>query len=260
MKLIINLLFALLFLSSCSTTLDFHVPTQNFMTPEVVGKSLGIRTQTTFSNTTKFRLAKLEQAKLFSSSIRISTEEGTTKDNTLNFTGGVGIGNALEVTYRSYRDSPDLIGVKAQILGRDGGKRQEGVKLSIHGGYGSSEVDNKTLTATDTSGTTRSYNSVLDVEGFEFGGVIGYRLSDKFLPYFSYNYRHFEANGNLTSDSFTNQSIDGVAKVQSLQFGVDLTVNTLHILLESGYANSRWRELEQRDDYTLGLSIGFTTI
>ena len=58
MNFLLILTFA--FLYSCSTTLDFHMPTQNFSSPEVVGKSLGLRGQGTLSNSTKFKVATLE--------------------------------------------------------------------------------------------------------------------------------------------------------------------------------------------------------
>jgi hypothetical protein len=112
MKKIISILAISTFLVSCSTTLDFHIPTQSYMTPEVVGKTLGFRAQGTYSNSVKYRLAKLEQAAIFSSQINVSTDEGSSKDNVVNATLGLGLGNSVELYYRSYSDSPSLFGVK----------------------------------------------------------------------------------------------------------------------------------------------------
>ena len=246
----------LLLLGSCSTTLDFHVPTQSFSAPEVLGESLAVSTQATFSNSTKYRLSRLEQSSIFSSQIDVSTEEGTTKDNILNFTGAVGLGNAVEATYRSYADSPNLVGAKVQLLGRDGVKKKEGLKLSLQAGYGTGEVDNKTLSSSNGSGTTRSYNAVLDIDAYELGGSFGYRLNEYFLPYLSYSFRSYDATGNLTSASFTDQTIRGRAKVQSTQLGLLMSKNKLFIQFEGGHARSSWRGADERDDYTLGLSIG----
>lgn len=247
----------LLGVSSCSSTLDFHVPTQNFQTPEVVGDTVGFRGQMTYTNSTKFLLAKLEQSTIFSSQIDVSTEEGTIKDNVLNFTAGLGLGNAVEVTYRAYSDSPDLLGLKVQILGRDGGKREEGVKLSVFGGYGAAEVDNSNLTASNLNGGTRSYNSTLDVKSYEIGTVVGYRFTSWFLTYLGLNYRGSEAEGNLTSDSYPNQVLRNDAIIRSAQLGFQLNSGEKYVLLEGGFATSIWKGLASRDDYTLGLSVGF---
>jgi hypothetical protein len=222
----------------------------------VVGKTLGVKAQGTFSNSTKYRLARLEQAAIFSSQVNVSTEEGTTKDNVLNGSLGLGLGNAVEATYRAYTDSPDLIGAKVQILGRDGFKKKEGLKLSLFGGYGAGEVDNKTLSASNGSGTTRNYNSVLDIKAYELGTSFGYRVNEALLPYLSYTYRSYDSTGTLSSSGLANQIIDGRAKVQSAQFGLLLSKNSFFLQLEGGYAKSSWRNADERSDYTLGLSIG----
>jgi hypothetical protein len=256
MQNVINFLLILLLLSSCSSTLDFHVPTQSFSSPEVVGETLGFSAQTSFTNSTKFRLASLEQSAIFSSQVDISTEEGTSKDNTLNGTAALGLGQAVEAIYRRYTDSPDLLGAKVQLLGRDGPKKNEGWKMTLHGAYGKGEVDNKSLSVSNGSGTTRVYNSVLDIKAYELGGSFGYRMNEYFLPYLSYNYRSYDAEGNLSSTSFTDQVINGRAKVRSTQLGILLNKNKFFIQFEGGHARSSWRNAKDRDDYTLGLSLG----
>jgi hypothetical protein len=242
--------------TSCSSTLDFHVPTQSFSSPEVVGETLGVTAQAAFSNSTKFRLARLEQAAIFSSQVDISTEEGTTKDNILNTSAALGLGNAVEATYRAYADSPNLIGAKVQLIGRDEGQKLEGIKLSLHAGYGSGQVDNKSLSASNGSGTTREYNSTLDIEAYELGSSLGYRLSETFMPYLSYNFLSYDAEGNLSSASFTDQTITGRAKVRSTQLGLLINKSRFYLQLEGGHAKSTWRGADSRDDYTLGLSLG----
>lgn len=253
---VILILGLLCFFASCSSTLDFHVPTQSFSSPEVVGKTLAVKTQASFSNSTKYRLARLEQAAIFSSQVNVSTEEGTTKDNVFNATLGLGLGNAVEATYRAYTDSPDLLGAKVQIVGRDGVKKNEGIKLSVFGGYGSGEVDNKTLSASNGSGTTREYNSVLDIKAYELGTSLGYRVNQYLLPYLSYAYRSYDSEGTLTSSGLSDQVINGRAKVQSAQVGILLSKEKLFLQFEGGFAKSKWRDAEERDDYTLGASLG----
>lgn len=211
----------------------------------------------TYTNSTKFLLAQLEQSTIFSSQIDVSTEEGTVKDNVLNLTGGLGLGNAVEITYRAYSDSPDLLGAKVQILGRDGGKRERGVKFSVLGGYGSGETDNSTISASNLSGGTRSYNSTLDVKSYELGAVLGYRLTNSFLVYLAANYRSSEAEGNLTSASFPDQVLRNDAIIRSGQLGIQVNKDEKYVLLEGGFATSIWKGLASRDDYTLGLSVGF---
>lgn len=258
-----NLILALLystFLVGCSSTLDFHVPTQNFQTPEVVGDTVGIRVQSTFSNSTKFLLAKLEQRTIFSSQIDVSTEEGTVKDNVLNLLGGLGLGNTVELTYRMYSDSADLFGAKVQLLGRDGGKREEGFKLSVLGGYGKAEVDNSNLTASNLNGGTRTYNSTLDVASYELGFVGGYRFTSWFLLYLAGNYRSSEAEGKLSSATETDVTLKNDAIIRSAQLGLQFNNEQRYILLEGGFAESVWKGLNNRTDYTLGLSIGWASL
>lgn len=254
------LLCLLSFLVSCSSTLDFHVPTQSFMTPEVVGETLGFRGQATFSNSTKFRLASLEQRAIFSSQIDVSTEEGTSKDNVLNGTAGLGLGNAVELTYRAYADSPDLVGGKVQVWGRDGGKREEGLKASLFGGYGEARTDDDSLTASNLNNGSRTYKSTLDVKSYELGATVGYRINKFFLTYLSGNYRSSKAEGTLTSSSNPTVNLSNDAIVRSLQSGLQVNKEKAYILLEGGYAKSIWKGLDPRDDYTLGISIGLTSI
>ncbi|MEC7276779.1 MAG: hypothetical protein VXV96_10700 [Bdellovibrionota bacterium] len=250
------LIFFPLFIFSCSSTLDFHVPTQNFSTPEVVGDTLDIRTQVTYTNSTRFELASLERDNIFSSSATISTEKGTTKDNVLNGNIGIGLKDFMEFTYRSYSDSPDLFGVKFQLVGRDQGEKKEGLKLSLLAGYGNSTTDNDTITATNGSGTTRTYTTKLDVESFEVGGVIGYRVNHWFLPYLAYNFRSSDAKGLLSSAVFTDVNLRNKAKVFSTQLGIQLNSQDSYFLFEGGHNRSEWGGLEPLDDYTLGLALG----
>lgn len=252
---------ALFYLSSCSSTLDFHTPTQNFSSPEVVGKSLRVRMQATYSNSTKFELASLERNTIFDSSVDVSTERGSRKDNVLNGTGGIGLGNALEVTYRSYSDSPDLLGLKAQVYGRDGGEKKEGLKMSLLAGYGNAETDNDSLTVTRLDGSDqRTYNSTLDVETLELGAVIGYRINKTFLPYFAYNYRQSDAEGTLDSTLSTDVNIASKAKINSYQIGLQISSQKLYLLFEGGYARSEWANLTPEDDYSLGFAIGLISL
>jgi hypothetical protein len=228
------------------------------MTPEVTGEAGSARAQATYSNSVKYKLASLEQAAIFSSNINVSTESGTNKDNILNLTAAVGLGNALELMYRSYRDSPDLFGAKVQLIGR-GEKDKEGLRLSLFTGYGASEVDNKSITATNGSGSSRSYQATLDIKAFEAGASIGYRVNKNVIPYLSYTFRNYEADANLTSDSYDNQSIKGTAKLNQASFGVQVNANTkqpIYTLLEAGYVKSTWAGADSREDYTLGASVG----
>ena len=249
-------LFIAFFLCSCSTTLDFHVPAQVFMTPEVIGKTLGVRTQGDFSNSTKFQLARLEQSNIFSSQINVSTEQGTVKDNSLNLMGALGLGTFTEVYLRRYHDAPLFYGVKVQLIGSGEDKREEGYKFSVFGGYGSDEVDRKSITATNGSGGSRTYDAVLDIDAYELGATLGYRLSKKVLPYLSYSYRSFDASGDLTSPTEQDLMISGIADVKSVQFGTVIDIEKTYCLIEAGYVQSKWRDSSARDDYSLGVSFG----
>lgn len=252
----LSLIFFTFLIVSCSTSLDFHSPTQNFITPEVAGRTARLRGQIEYSNSTKFRMAELEQETIFSSQVNVSTEKGTTKDNILNGMLGVGLGNSVEVHFRNYSDSADILGVKVQLLGRDGGTLKEGVKASVFLGAGSSETDDDNLTASNLSGTTRVYRSTLNVSTVEYGAVVGYRFNQKVLTYLSLAKRDSEAEATLTSSEHSNLEINADATITNAQLGLQGNNDDLYFLLEAGYARSKWQGLEARNDYSLGLGIG----
>ncbi len=253
------LIAGLLLLSSCSTTLDFHVPTQSFSTPEVLGDTLRFRGQGEFSNSTKYSLAKLEQETIFSQQFNITTEKGAAKDNVLNFTGGVGVGSAVELTYRAYPDYPDLFGAKVQILGRSREKNSKGWKLSLFGGYGQGEVDNTSFETSSPGSGSRTYRAKLNIKAYEFGASIGHQINKNFLPYLSAVIRNAEAEGKLNSTSNSEVKINRTAKIGSLQLGIQAnsTSGGNYLLLETGYTKSKWGKYSPREDYTLGRTIGF---
>jgi hypothetical protein len=255
---IVILISMLLFTVSCSTTIDFHVPTQSFVTPEVVGRTLGGRAQATYSNSVKYRVARLEQASIFSSQINVSTEEGSTKDNIVNATFGLGLGNAVELYHRLYMDSASIWGAKLQLLGRDGETRSEGYKMAFFAGGGSGTVDEKTITATNGDGASRSYNAVLKVRGLEYGFSLGHRFNKNFLLYTSGTVREHKAKTELTSDSYDDLSIVGRSQMKQLSIGltIDSSDKSIYVIAEGGWVELQWKDQKNSYDYALGASIG----
>lgn len=245
------------FLVGCSSTIDFHVPTQNFMTPEVEDDEFSFRTQLSFQNSTRFELASLERGDIFDDgSGLVDTEQGTVKDNLLTGMLGLGLSNTVEVFYRAYADSPDVIGAKLQILGRTG-QPTRGPKLAVWMGGGSSEYDNDTFSPSSLTGDTREYT--YESEGFiyEVGVVAGFRLNSKVLPYLSAAFRRTLAESRLTSDTFENLTIKNQAIIKNVVLGLQTRFDSgTYFMFEGGYASSEWKGIESRDDYSLGISIG----
>ena len=144
-------------------------------------------------------------------------------------------------------------------MGRDGGAREIGTKLSILGGYGKADVDNSNFTASNLNGDSRSYSSTLNVESFELGMIAGYRFESWFLLYLAGNYRSSDAGGSLTSDSFSHVEIRNKAIIRSAQLGLQFNNENRYILLEGGVVESMWGGSKSRTDYTLGFSFALAS-
>lgn len=252
----ITVLFALLFLTACTTTVDFHGSTNIFTGPEVVGKTFGLDGQLGFGNSTKFVLGTLEQKAIFSSQISTNTDSGMTKDNNFNSQLGMGLGESFELYYRLMGDSPDPFGVKWQIIGSGVNKKTAGVKFLIFGGLSGQYKDKDTLKASNGSGTTRNYDSDLKVSMKEFGASLGYRVSPKGMFYTTPFYRQYRAKANLTSTSYPQLLIDKNALVRGVALGVMINFDALILNLETGYARSQYSD-SHLENYSLGGNIGF---
>lgn len=252
-----SLLAVLLLLSGCSTTIDFHGSTNVFTGPEVIGKTFGFTGQLGFGNSTKFKLASLEQKAIFSSQAVANTDSGMIKDNNFNSHLGMGLGERFEVYYRMMGDSPDPFGVKWQIIGDGVNKKSDGLKFLIFAGIASTYNDKGSLTASNGSGTTRTYTTDLDVSMSEFGASVGYRPGPMFLFYTTPFYRQYGAEARLTSTSNPNLTIDKNAIVRGIAVGTMLNFSPKSVInIESGYAHSQYSSGAQRDDYLLGASLG----
>lgn len=248
---------SLLFLTACSTTVDFHGSTNVFTGPEVIGKTLGFDGQLGLGNSTKFVLASLEQKAIFSSQIIANTDSGMNKDNNLNSHLGLGLGESFELYYRLLGDSPDPFGIKWQIIGSGINKKTEGFKFLIFGGVSGEFKDTGTLTASNGRGAKRSYDSSLKVSMTEFGSSLGYRVGPRGVFYITPFYRQYRAEANLTSASYPQILIDKNALVRGIALGAMIYFHSMIVMnLETGYAHSQYSS-SSLDDYTLGGSLGF---
>ncbi|MFA6236904.1 MAG: hypothetical protein WC635_06210 [Bacteriovorax sp.] len=251
-------ILALLFiLTGCSTTIDFHGSTNIFTGPEVIGTTLGFNGQLGVGNSTKFKLASLEQKSIFSSQAVVNTDSGMTKDNNFNSHLGLGLGERFELYYRIMGDSPDPFGVKWQIVGDGVNKKSRGLKFLVFAGIAPKYSDKGTLVASNGSGTTRTYSADLEVSMSEFGASVGFRQGPLLMFYTTPFYRQYGAEAHLTSTSNPNLLIDKNAIVRGIAVGtmINFTPKTV-INIESGYAHSQYSSSSQKDDYSLGASLG----
>lgn len=256
---IFTFVLTLFFILSCSTTVDFHGSTNTFTTPEVVGKNFGLRGGIGLSNSTKFELGKLEQAAIFSSQVRVDSEAAMIKDNHLTTQIGLGLFENIEVYYRAFGDAPDPIGVKWQVLGSGFLKKEDGLKLLVFVGASPKYSEAGSLTASNGSGTTRTYNTSLDVTMMEAGLSVGYRANKNVVYYLAPFYRSFDAKGSLTNNSYATVDISKEPLIRGVNLGISLNSDSNFFLtLESGYAHSQYTNSIEKDDYSLGGILGFT--
>lgn len=256
----IIVLGCLCLISSCSTTIDYQGSTNLYTTPEVAGETMGITGQLEFGNSTKFALATLEQAAIFSSQINVNANSGMSKDNVLSAQAALGLGEKFEVYYRALADSPDLIGGKFQIIGDGSIKKTDQFKLLVFGGYGPGMEDDEKFTATNGSGGTREYDSKLDVSMTEIGLSLGQRFKKNFIAYLTPFYREFKAEATLTSSSYPTVLINKRSIIRGCNLGIRFETDTkFFINLEGGYAHSQYSSTVRRDDYSLGGAAGITS-
>jgi hypothetical protein len=242
-------------LSACSTTLDFHGQTTNYLTPEAPGKTLGISAQLEYGNSSKFILGTLEQSNIFSSQINVNTDQALAKDQVLSGQIGVGILENFEVYIRSVSDAPDLIMLKAQLWGDPALTASEGLKIAIAAGVGSGE-DKDTISASNGSGTTRTYQSDMENEVREVGASLGWRFNKTVLVFLSPFYRNYDVSAVLTSDTFPRTEIKGKGIVRGSSLGAQFNSESAYLIVQAGYAHSKWSTEYRRDDLTLGGAIG----
>lgn len=254
------LLLSVLLAASCSTTVEFEGSTNFFNPPEVAGETAGISAQIEFGNSTKFVLAELEQAAIFSSQINARTDQGMTKDNVITAQASLGLGEQFEVYYRALADSSDPIGFKYQFWGTGQNKKEEGFKAMLFAGFGPEKEDKEKLTASNGSGTTRDYDSLIELSMYEIGISLGHRFNPKFLAYILPYYREFDSHTVLSSTTYPTIEFDKKAIVRGANLGFKLDpVERLFVIIETGYAHSQYSSSHQRDDYSLGGSVGITS-
>ena len=258
MKLVCTFILLFFILTGCSSTVDFHGSTNVFTGPEVVGKTFGVNAQVGVGNSSKFVLSTLEQKAILSSQIIVNNNSGIIKDNNLNSHIGLGIAESFELYYRMLGDSPDPFGLKWQLVGGGANKKEAGIKALVFAGIAPTYRNDNQLGAINGNGTTRSYQSTLKVGMTEFGASIGYRLSPLIVVYTTPFYRHYNADAVLTSTSYPTVLIDKNAIVRGVALGVIINFLPATVFnLESGYAHSQYSSSVERDDYSLGVSLGF---
>jgi hypothetical protein len=255
------LFFILIFISGCSTTVDFHGSTNTFTSPEVVGKTLGLSGQFGFSSSNKFVLSTLEQASIFSSQIVVNNNAGLVKDNNIQTQIGLGLLDNYEFYYRAMGDSPDPIGFKWQIIGDGYEKKSNGYKLLIFAGAAPSYNDKGSLIATNGSGTTRSYNTDLKVSMVEVGSSFGYRMNAHSIVYMTPYYRKYKADAVLTSTTNPTYNINKEPIVRGVNVGASFnTDSNLVLMIEGGYSHSQYSSSQEVDDLAIGGSLGFNIL
>lgn len=254
----ISILLALL-ATACSTTVEYQGSTNFYNAPEVIGRTGGVSAQVEYGNSTKFVLAELEQAAIFSSQINARTDQGMSKDNVFTGQAAIGLGEKFEAYYRALADSTDPVGFKFQFYGSSFDKKEEGFKALLFAGYGPESEDKEKMTASNGSGGSRDYDSEINLSLFEAGVSFGYRFNEQFIAYILPYYREFKSHSVLTSSSYPRIEFDKLSLIRGVNVGVKIdAVEKVYVMFESGYAHSQYSSNSRRDDYSLGGAFGIT--
>ncbi len=245
-------------LSSCSTTLDFHVPGNRFQTAETSGKTLGGKVAIGGGRALKYELGHLYADTIFGENVSIDTEQGVYDSTGLHIDAALGIIEELDLYYSDFLDAASIFGLKWQFYG-DHGKDQEGHKVAFMGGLGSASEDKESFNVNNGS-SKNLYRANLDIFAYETSLIYSYRSTRNFLTYLGYTYSVYDTEADLHGNGLASEHIEGKVKTHSLLAGVELStgLNGVGVIIETGYTKGVWRSKYKREDIPLGVSLFFS--
>jgi hypothetical protein len=247
---VLNSLFIIGFLASCSTDIDYRMPANRFQGPEALGKTLGIRGDLTYKGGHKVNLAEVS-GDILSDSADVNSDSNIDRSRGLGLDGRLGIVAPVDIFYSVNDDGPSVIGLKYQFLGDSGG---EGVKLAIGGGYGSGKED-KAVTIGNTQ-----YTVDLDLVSMEGFVSLGYRANQHVMAYLTGFYSEYTVDATLDANGSTDLTIDGYSRSSGVMGGLELSKGSegdrTVLTNEGGYTIGKYKGLKESGDFVYGFSLG----
>lgn len=259
MKKIKYLLIALsiLTLSSCTTTLDYNVPSNRFQSAEVSGRTLGGRVEIGGGRGNEYQLAQIYNVSIVNSTADLSTDQSISDTEALSLSMSLGVVERLDAYYYSYYDAADIFGLKFQFLG-DVTPDKEGHKLAIMAGAGSMGDDETTSVKLDNP--SKKYEGRIDLKAYEFSFLYTYRFTKNFATYLNLTHSIYKVTAFLKSDSETDFNIRGYTRTNLALVGIDLSTGSskdVGVMVEAGYSRGAWQKKFYNEDIPLGLNFYF---
>ena len=244
---ILTLLFIAV-LTSCSTDIDYRMPSNRFQGPEAIGKTLGIRGDLTYKGGHKVNLAEVS-GDILSDTVDVNDESNIDRSRGLGLDGRLGILEPLDIFYSVSDDAPSVLGLKYQVLGAGG----EGVKLAVGAGYGSGKED-KIVRIGEADFTVD-----LDLVSYEGFVSFGYRRNEFVMAYLTAYYSEYTVEASLDSSS-ANLDIDAYSRSSGVLGGIELSKGAegdrTVLTIEGGYAIGKYKGLKDSGDFVYGFSLG----
>lgn len=257
MKKIKSLLVApfIIILSSCTTTLDYNIPSNRFQTAEVSGRVLGGRVEIGAGRGSDYQLAQIYNASVINSTADLSKNQTISETKALSFSMSLGVLDRLDAYYYTYYDSADIFGLKFQFLG-DVTPDKEGHKLAIMAGAGTMGDDESTSIKLDEP--EKKYEGRIDLEAYEFALLYTYRFTRNFATYLNLTHSIYKVTAFLKNDSETDLNIRGYTRTNIVLLGVDLSTGPskdVGVMIETGYSRGAWQKKFYNEDIPLGLNF-----
>ncbi|MFT6068974.1 MAG: hypothetical protein ACJAT2_002219 [Bacteriovoracaceae bacterium] len=259
----IILIIGTILISSCSIDVDYHMPAARFSTPETTGGSfvdLKIKgeAQINVGSSNKITLGEVYSIVVFNIDPTVSTQASLDRSFSFGGLAHLSLVERLDLYYRAVHDSPDLIGLKFQFIGAPEAKSEEGLKMALAMGFGSSDQSEGTLNVSNNGSNPRSYSASIEVEAYDLNLITGYRTSKSSLYYLNTYYAAYKSEGKLSSTTFGTENVRGTSRSYGGLFGFKYSTKNdrAYLLLEVGATHARWEKQLDNTSFTSGAAFG----
>ena len=240
----LSLLLFLSLLCSCSSSVDFHMPSQRFLSPEASGELLKGSLRVGYHSSQKVVVLANTNTNPVDESSSIGGAAG------ISLGANLGVWDRIDLYARSYNDSPMVFGAKVQVLG-GAGPKEKGLKVSLAAGFGraSKEENNNEIDLTNSE-----VDSVVnaDYDRNDYSAQVGYRFNDRLLLYASVGKAEYETEGTVKQGSSTVLSYSEEGEQTDYSLGCLLSKNTFSIQLEAGLSQGKWIDAGDEESLKYG--------
>ncbi|MDD0853362.1 hypothetical protein HBN50_09650 [Halobacteriovorax sp. GB3] len=243
------LLLMVSFLTSCSTTVDFKIPSNRFHTPESSGRTLGGEVGIGYGSLQKYETAQIYNYYIFDD-VEADFTDSISRSSGIAAYAQLGVLERLDLYYNTAHDSADVFGLKYQFLGK---AKELGHKMAIMLGYGNGS-ESKSSTNLVSRSDSRDYQADLDYDAYEAEILYGYRQTKNLLYYVNLNYSLYDTVTKLSSSSYEDESIRGIVRTVNTLVGIEIqeSKEMLSIRIEGGIGRSKWEDRYSKTFYPIG--------